>query len=157
MISILILCALSSFQQLELGPSIQPSQILFSNGIFDPSLTTENGLPIQQHWNKADVDRLQEPLPEGQGVALLYEIPADGLLMLTCKGHNAILSRRVTHPRDPDAIGAHQWPIPVEKGSNRIFIEGAEKPLLLSARRSPPLSSASASSSTSNILSAAAL
>ena len=134
MISILMLCALSSFQQLELGPSIQPSQIWVSSGTFDPLLTIQDGLPVQKHWTKADVGRLQDPLREDQGVALLYEAPTDGLMMLTCKGHNAIMTRRVTHPRDPGAIGAHQWPIPVEKGSNWIFIEGAGKTLLLSAR-----------------------
>ena len=134
MISILMLCALSSFQQLELGPSIHPSQIWVSSGTFDPLLTIQDGLPVQKHWTKADVGRLQDPLREDQGVALLYEAPTDGLMMLTCKGHNAIMTRRVTHPRDPGAIGAHQWPIPVEKGSNWIFIEGAGKTLLLSAR-----------------------
>ncbi len=134
MISVLMLCALSSFQQLEFGPTIQPSQIWTSNGTFDAAVTTADGKPIQEHWTKQGLDRLKEPLPEGQGLALLYELPTDGVLMLTCKGHNAIYGNNVTHPRDPGAIGAHQWPFPVQKGANWIFIEGNSKPLLLSAR-----------------------
>ena len=121
-------------QNIQLDRPLPPEKAFLWTASSRPDSSLSAGSPSSEGWTEVDWPLANNELPRNQWLALSVNAERTGCLMLTCAGHDALVCNGVEHPRDPGAIGAMQWPAPMQPGTNWIFIKGQGKRLLTSFR-----------------------
>ena len=121
-------------QNIQLDRPLPPEKAFLWTASSRPDSSLSAGSPSSEGWTEVDWPLANNELPRNQWLALSVDAERTGCLMLTCAGHDALVCNGVEHPRDPGAIGAMQWPAPMQPGTNWIFIKGQGKRLLTSFR-----------------------